>query len=307
MSLRMKGLVVSVLVACCVTTASAAQEASPFPHGWIVFTGDAQRGVYCCFLFEMRTDGSGLRKLAGMGVVHDDTPAFAPNGRRVAFTSNPEGAAGPGLFAVNLDGSRRSRLTSGETDRSAAYSPDGKRIVFLRGYPRQDLYVMSAGGHGQRRLRRGFPSQGRPSWTPDGRSIVFAASGPEHVILSLYTVDSRTGRIQRHRFLQSLSGKDCCYGDALLSPDGHTLVFIGEKTTCTDCEPATALYRTPYPRGPVRRVRYACGMDSWSSDSRVLATGASSKINLCVLRDGRTKSIPVPRNVYAEYAALQPR
>jgi Tol biopolymer transport system component len=236
--------------------------------------------------------------------VHDSTPDFAPDGRRVAYAAG--NLSGYGIFAVNIDGSGRGRLTTEVNDREPEYSPDGKRIAFLRGY---DLYVMAANGHRQRRLRGGWSEIGPPSWTPDGKSIVVSASGGELYPLYLYTLDARTGRIERQTLLQDNDGDPGpdAAGRALLSPDGHTVVFTGNKETCNGCDPAYTLFRKGFPRGPVRRVG-DWAVDGWSADSRVLVTGAGRPaIYLRVLRDGRTRLVPVGGNVVAEYAALQPR
>jgi len=237
-----KALVVVATLACVTATTSAAQETSPFPHGWVVFTADTDRGKQCCDLFKVRTDGSGLRRLA-RGT--DDSPTFAPNGKRVAFSASTT-RGGKGIFEVNLDGSGRARLTTGDGS-EPEYSPDGKRIAFLRGV---DLYVMRADGGGQRRLRRGWPEVGPPSWTPDGTSIVLSASqGESYSSLFLYTLAARTGRIERQTLLQKNNGAPGPGGGggALLSPDGRTVVFTGIKPTCGECDPAYALFRKELP------------------------------------------------------------
>jgi len=298
MASRVSALAAVAAVACGVATTSAAQETSPFPRGWIVFSADTDRGIFCCDLFKIRTDGTGLRRLAA---AHSgDYPAFAPNGRRVAFPF------ARGIFTVNLDGSGRRRLTNGY-DEAPAYSPDGKRIAFLRGF---DLYVMRADGREQRRLRRGFGAESRLSWTPDGKSLVVSVSAGAYDPIYLDTLDARTGRIEKQTLLQDATGEENpgSAGGALLSPDGRTVVFTGHKPTCADCDPAYALYRKQLPRGPVRHVCDVCSADSWSADSHAIAWGGNREVHLRLLRDGRTMTVPVGGHVYSVVSvALQPR
>ena len=55
---------------------------------------------------------------------------------------------------MNTDGSAKRRLTrNSAVDFSPAWSPDGRRIVFIRNRDgTQAIYVMNADGTGQRRL-----------------------------------------------------------------------------------------------------------------------------------------------------------
>jgi len=75
-------------------------------------------------------------------------------------------------------------LTNGPYD--GAWSPDGKRIAFVRGFekekygspavnPRSALYVINADGTGFRRLTPVRPKVEtmNPAWAPDGRKIAF--------------------------------------------------------------------------------------------------------------------------------------
>jgi len=80
---------------------------------------------------------------------------------------------------MNADGSGQRRLTHNTVnDRSATWSPDGQKILFVRQRrgtrgKLSDIYVMNADGSGQRRLtERGL----RARWSPDGEKISFVSS-----------------------------------------------------------------------------------------------------------------------------------
>jgi Tol biopolymer transport system component len=53
----------------------------------------------------MNADGSGQRRLANLA----SDPAWSPDGRKLVFASQRDGAAG--LYAVHADGSGRQSLT----------------------------------------------------------------------------------------------------------------------------------------------------------------------------------------------------
>lgn len=84
-------------------------------------------------IYVMNADGTGERKLVGMG---GDlfSPTWSPDGRRVAFMSNvnrQQGVYSP--YAVRTDGHGLTRLTDAvAADSGPAWSPDGKEIAFSR-------------------------------------------------------------------------------------------------------------------------------------------------------------------------------
>src|SRR5690242_16911070 len=131
-----KALVAVAAVACALATGSAAQQSSPFPRGWIVFSGDTENGTLCCWLFRVSTDGSGMHQLTTTPADYDD-PSFAPNGKRFAFVR-----LGGGIVSTDLDGKKPHLLASGDVH-LPVYSPDGKQIAFVRNHR---LWVMRADG-----------------------------------------------------------------------------------------------------------------------------------------------------------------
>lgn len=104
------------------------------------------------------SDGANPVRLTSNAAADTD-PVWSPDGRMIAFTSWRDGDAA--IYTMNLDGSRQTRLTTGE---DPAWLPDGTQIVFegpdelLRVHPThgellyQDLWIIDAVGGPPRRL-----------------------------------------------------------------------------------------------------------------------------------------------------------
>jgi serine/threonine protein kinase/Tol biopolymer transport system component len=106
----------------------------------------------------------------------DVDPRMSPAGDRVAFSSLRAGARN--LWTMATDGSRAAPLTNGSAiDERPAFSPDGKQIAFVsdRGGQR-GIWVISADGGAPRLVGRAVVLD-TLSWSPDGRSILFATPG----------------------------------------------------------------------------------------------------------------------------------
>ena len=72
---------------------------------------------------------------------------------------------------MNANGGAPRNLTRNPAeDLDAVWSPDGKRIAFVRAW---QVYVMNADGSKQRRLTLDGPRNLSPSWSPDGQKIAF--------------------------------------------------------------------------------------------------------------------------------------
>ena len=104
---------------------------------------------------------------------------------RIAFVSGRDG--NPEIYVMDNDGSNQQNLTNNPaSDHSPSWSPDGKRIVFvsdrdghardgIHGRSTSDIYVMEADGSNQQNLTNHRAGDESPSWSPDGKRIVFSS------------------------------------------------------------------------------------------------------------------------------------
>ena len=80
------------------------------------------------------------------------------------------------IYVINADGKGKPiRLTSNsEEERAPAWSPDGKRILFMcrRGGTDFEICIMNADGSGQIQLTDNTVGDLGGSWSPDGRKVV---------------------------------------------------------------------------------------------------------------------------------------
>ncbi len=101
---------------------------------------------------------------------------------RIAFVSRRDGNTE--IYVMAADGQNQRRLTNNPArDHSPLWSPDGKRIAFvserdghvhpIRGFPTDEIYVMDANGGNQQNLTNDPHDDSSPSWSPDGKHIVF--------------------------------------------------------------------------------------------------------------------------------------
>lgn len=137
------------------------------------------------------------------------------------------------LYLVDLREQSIRRLTDHpNVDFFARFSPDGKRIVFMRSqrqwvsfreHDPWDLFLVNVDGSEERRIvRRGY----HPTWTADGKAVVFQR-GLQAVRYDLAT-RQETVLVDGPKDVPGITE----LGDPELSPDGRRLTF--------------------YPRGPLQ-------------------------------------------------------
>ena len=191
---------------------------------------DGNREIYV-----MDTDGGNPQNLTN-NLGNDFYPSWSPDGKRIVFSSNRDGHVIDGIptyaiYVIDADGKNQQRLTNNRSnDWSPSWSPDGKRIVFSarrEGHFRNDLlgitdeiYVMDADGGNQQRLTNNRSNDWSPSWSPDGKRIVFTMSdnGTE-----IYVMDADGGNQQR--LTNNRSNDD----QPAWSPSGKRIAFVSDR------------------------------------------------------------------------------
>ena len=134
----------------------------------------------------------------------------------IIFAGERNGAWG--IFAIESTGRGLRRLTRGE-DWVPVYSPDRGAIAFTRSrvigenfrgdeVSTRDLYTMRSDGRAKRRLATAAYA---PSWSPDGRRLVFA----RYTDSSLWIVNADGTGLRR-----LVEGNSPAW-----SPDGHSIAF----------------------------------------------------------------------------------
>lgn len=119
--------------------------------------------------------GAGTERLTDDPWMETD-PAWSPDGSRLAFSSDRDG--GTDLYIWHAADGSFARVTEGAGATMAAWAPDGNSLAFVGAGYQVAVSVVDVATGSVRVLRSGFNGAGRPSWSPDGRSIVTSVHQP---------------------------------------------------------------------------------------------------------------------------------
>jgi hypothetical protein len=125
-------------------------------------------------IYAMDADGANQTNLSNANG-QDYTPAWSPDGTKIAFAANRTGNFE--IYVMNANGSGQTRLTNNQADDlEPAWAPDGTKIAF-RSFRNgnEEIYVMNANGSNPVRLTNQPAFDGEPAWSPDGGKIAFSS------------------------------------------------------------------------------------------------------------------------------------
>jgi serine/threonine protein kinase/Tol biopolymer transport system component len=153
-------------------------------------------------------------------------PLWSPDGKQIAFQSNPNGVS---IDIKSADGSGQDRVLVPPINYAQlpeSWSSDGKLIAFVRVNPSQDLFVVPADGHGQAEEFQNTVSS--PSFSPDTKWMAY--SSPETGDMNIFV-----------REFPGPGGKHQISTDYGASPKwtkkGKELIYLnGDKVMAVDVE-----------------------------------------------------------------------
>lgn len=230
------------------------------PDGLIAYEGFDANEKWDIFL--IRPDGTGKLNLTRSTQLQEASPAWSPDGARLAFTEST--LSRPTLLVTTDAGGGDRRVVPLDDElypHSPTWSPDGSRLAFVGRAEgmRDDVYVVNLDGSGL--VNRTSTMAGRaqsPRWSPDGAKLLFvydSGSGP----LQLAVVGATSGNVVM------LTDDDIVHGSPAWSPDGTRILFSTQTYGFTQ-----ALMTMPAGGGEPTLLLANATMGRWSPDGTQL-------------------------------------
>jgi Tol biopolymer transport system component len=210
--------------------------------------------------------------------------AFPGSNGRIAFESDRGGDLN--VWTMDPDGGRLTNLTAGSAGAEFAprWSPDGRKILFTTdrttaaNNPEGDveIFVMNADGSHQKQITANIFDDENPTFSPDGRKIVFQRDLDPVRGQSDYEILVMNANGTGAKQLTKSPGLDL---EPAWSPDGRTIAFSSERDPANEAMDIFAMH----PDGShVRQLTFSAadaqhptGFDNqhanWSPDSRMIA------------------------------------
>jgi hypothetical protein len=150
-------------------------------------------------------NGKRLHQIVPDDIVQCASPAFSPDGKRVAFEGNRNGVVD--IFEIDLETREIRNLTQDDfTDANPWYADDGATLVYNRRLgPHWKIFTVDLSDSEKKaQLTFGHSSDIQPSFARDGETIYFSSDRGEHGIFNLYALD--LGSAEVHQYTDVVGG-----------------------------------------------------------------------------------------------------
>jgi Tol biopolymer transport system component len=225
----------------------------------------------------------------------DSDPAWSPDGRMLAFTSDRAGNVD--VWVRDLErGTDRRLTTAGTSDMLPTWSPDGRRIAFVAidALFTGEIQIVDVQSGTVTKAHDSVFGPSEPQWSADGRRLLFAR-------LKRYSSRFREGINEFVSVPVAGGGREVAWsplphrgsdvragGGPVWSPDGKRVAFVMEGAlTVVDVAPDGS------PTGKPRRVTNEIAHSpSWTGDSRGLVYLSNERLRRVSADGGTPEDIP---------------
>ncbi|MEO5762905.1 MAG: hypothetical protein ABIR28_11400 [Vicinamibacteria bacterium] len=211
-------------------------------------------------IYTVNVDGADMRRLTNYNV-YTAEGVLSPDGKTIVFTSLKDGDLD--IYTMKIDGTDVKRLTNTPGyDGGAWWSPDGKKIAYRAHHPqdeaqladyrkllaqnmvrpsRVEIFTMNPDGSDQRQLTALGGANFGPSWTPDGKKIIFSSNypAPRSGNFDLYMVDAMATKADADA-VEQITFDPTFDGFPMFRPDGKQIIWASNRHSTKPTE--TNLY-----------------------------------------------------------------
>lgn len=232
------------------TTTGKATVAAISPDGKYVAHAMGGRSQQSLWLRHIATGSD--KEIVPTAQVDYTALTFSPDGNYIYFLREGN------LYRVPVLGDSIQKLGS-DVDADITFSPDGRQIAYVRGYPERDaalLITASADGADEqtllsKRLADVFASPGKawgPAWSPDGEVIAFALRKDEsddkyRNVMTVRVKDNAEQQVTFQKWSE--------LGQLAWLSDGSGLIVAAADE---ESYPAQQIWHVSYPKGDVSRI-----------------------------------------------------
>jgi Tol biopolymer transport system component len=139
---------------------------------WLAFVDSAEEGNIWQVPLREGQVGAGQPFISSAG--SDNSPAYSPDGRKIAFVSDRSGTRQ--IWLADSEGAEVRQLTNftGSTVGTPRWAPDNRRIVFDASLDGQSaIWLIDEAGNNLHRLNSSQVREYLPSWSRDGKWVYY--------------------------------------------------------------------------------------------------------------------------------------